>query len=57
MEVLVDGVPSTIRPTGWGINKILQKVGGYETACIGVYRVKGATVEFNWLYLKRLDVL
>jgi len=51
IELFVDGIRSTIRPTGWGINKILEKVGGYETACIGAYRVKqtarGDVVEFR----------
>ena len=56
LEVFVDGSPSIIRPTGWGLNKVLRKVGGFETACIGAYREKEGVLEYVWLYLLRLSL-
>jgi hypothetical protein len=56
LEVFLDGSPSIIRPTGWGLNKVLRKVGGFETACIGAYREKEGVLEYVWLYLLRLSL-
>lgn len=54
VSVLVDGEPFLLSPRVWGLQRVLRKEGGYETASIGAYRQKDNEYEYRWIYLTRM---